>query len=45
MLSEVTSSMTSDRESFQIEMELDVTENDEKVFSRKWTFTLPRDNV
>jgi hypothetical protein len=44
-LSEVTSSMTSDRESFQIEMELDVTENDEKVFSRKWSFTIPRDNV
>ena len=45
MLSEVASSMTSDRESFHVEMQLDVTENTEKVFSRAWTFTVPRDNV
>jgi uncharacterized protein len=45
MLSEVTSSMTSDRESFHVEMQLDVTENDEKIFSREWTFAIPRDHV
>jgi putative CocE/NonD family hydrolase len=44
-LSEVASSMTSDRASFHVEMQLDVSENDEKVFSREWTFTIPRDNV
>jgi putative CocE/NonD family hydrolase len=45
VLSEVASSMTSDRESFHVEMQLDVTENDEKVFTREWTFVIPRDHV
>jgi putative CocE/NonD family hydrolase len=44
-VSEVSSSMTSDRDTFYVEMGLIVTENDEKVFSREWTFTIPRDNV
>ena len=45
VLSEVTSSMTSDRASFQVAMQLDVSENGEEVFSREWTFTIPRDHV
>jgi uncharacterized protein len=44
-LSEVTSSMTSDRESFYVQTQLDVTENGKKVFTREWSFTIPRDNV
>jgi putative CocE/NonD family hydrolase len=44
-VSEVTSSMTSDRESFHVQTQLDVTENDERVFTREWSFTIPRDNV
>jgi len=42
--SEVTSSMTSDRESFHVQTQLDVTENGKKVFTREWSFTIPRDN-
>jgi putative CocE/NonD family hydrolase len=45
VLAEVASSMTSDRDAFHVEMQLDVTENDEKAFSREWRFTIPRDNV
>jgi putative CocE/NonD family hydrolase len=45
MLSEVTSSMTSDRDSFYVETQLEVTENGERVFSRDWSFTIPRDHV
>ncbi len=45
MLSEVTSSMTSDRESFQVETRLEVSENGEELFSRDWSFTIPRDHV
>ncbi|MEO8290089.1 MAG: CocE/NonD family hydrolase [Gaiellaceae bacterium] len=44
-LSEVTSSMTSDVDSFHIESRLDVYENDEKIFTRDWRFTIPRDGV
>jgi len=43
--SEVTSSMTSDAEAFQVEATLDVHENGEKIFTRSWTFNFPRDNV
>jgi hypothetical protein len=45
MLSEVTSSMTSDRDSFHVETRLDVTENGAQIFSRDWAFTIPRDHV
>jgi uncharacterized protein len=45
MLSEVTSSMASDRESFRVEIQLAVTENGERIFSREWSFTIPRDHV
>jgi hypothetical protein len=45
MLSEVTSSMTSDRDSFNVETQLEVTEDGERVFSREWSFTIPRDHV
>lgn len=44
-LSEVTSSMTSDRESFYVQTQLEVTEDGKKVFAREWSFTIPRDNV
>jgi uncharacterized protein len=45
VLSEVTSSMRSDRESFHVETRLDVSENGGRIFSRDWTFTIPRDHV
>jgi hypothetical protein len=45
MLSEVTSSMSSDRDSFLVETRLDVTENGESIFRREWNLTFPRDNV
>jgi uncharacterized protein len=44
-LSEVKSSMTCDAESFHIESRLDVHENDERIFTRDWRFTIPRDGV
>jgi hypothetical protein len=45
MLSEVTSSMRSDRDSFLIETRLDVSENEQQIFSREWSFSIPRDHV
>jgi len=45
MRSQVTSSMTSDRESFHVETRLEVHEGDERVFSREWKFAIPRDHV
>jgi hypothetical protein len=45
MLSEVTSSMTSDRDNFHVQARLDVSEDGEQIFSRDWSFTIPRDNV
>jgi hypothetical protein len=45
MLSEVTSSMASDHESFRVETQLEVTENGERIFSREWSLTIPRDYV
>jgi hypothetical protein len=45
MLSEVTSSMTSDRDLFHVETRLEVHEDDAKIFSREWKFAIPRDNV
>jgi uncharacterized protein len=44
-LSEVTSSMTSDRESFRVETRLEVSENGRRIHSREWTFSIPRDHV
>jgi uncharacterized protein len=43
--SEVTSSMTCDAESFQVESRLDVEENGERIFTRSWSFSFPRDQV
>jgi putative CocE/NonD family hydrolase len=45
MRSEVTSSMTSDRDSFHVETRLDVQDRGKKIFSRSWTFAIPRDHV
>ena len=45
MLSEVTSSMTSDRENFHVRTHLDVTEDGVQIFSRDWSFSIPRDHV
>jgi uncharacterized protein len=45
MLSEVTSSMRSDRDSFLVETRLDVSENEQQIFSREWSFSIPRDHV
>jgi putative CocE/NonD family hydrolase len=45
MLSEVASSMASDHETFRVETQLEVTENGERIFSRDWSFSIPRDNV
>jgi hypothetical protein len=45
MLSEVTSSMTSDRDNFHVQARLDVSENGEQIFSRDWSFSIPRDHV
>lgn len=44
-LADVTSSMTSDAQAFQVESTLDVYENGDKIFTRSWTFTFPRDGV
>jgi hypothetical protein len=43
--SEVTSSMASGAEAFQIESTLDVYENGERIFTRSWSLGFPRDNV
>ena len=43
--SDVTSSMTCDAESFHVESELDVFENGEVIFTRSWSFAVPRDLV
>jgi hypothetical protein len=43
--SQVTSSMTSDRDSFHVETHLEVHEADERIFSREWKFSIPRDHV
>jgi uncharacterized protein len=45
MLSEVASSMTGDRDAFHVQTRLDVSENGEQIFSRDWSFTIPRDHV
>jgi len=45
MRSEVTSSMTSDRETFHVETELLVQERGEEIFRRAWRFAIPRDEV
>jgi putative CocE/NonD family hydrolase len=45
MRSQVTSSMTSDRDSFHVETQLEVHEGDERVFSREWKFSISRDHV
>jgi uncharacterized protein len=45
MLSEVASSMTSDRDNFHVQARLDVSEDGEQIFSREWTFAIPRDHV
>jgi uncharacterized protein len=45
MLSEVASSMTSDRDNFHVQARLDVSEDGEQIFSRGWSFSIPRDNV
>jgi uncharacterized protein len=45
MRSQVTSSMTSDRDSFHVETQLEVHEGDERIFSREWKFAIPRDHV
>jgi hypothetical protein len=45
MLSEVTSSMTSDRDNFHVQARLDVSENGEQIFSRDWSFSISRDHV
>ena len=38
-LSEVTSSMTSDRDNFHVQVRLQVNEDEEQVFSRDWRFS------
>ena len=43
--SDVKSSMTCDRDSFHVEMRLDVREGDESVFEREWKLSFPRDHV
>jgi uncharacterized protein len=45
MLSEVTSEMTCDAETFQVTTTLEVTEGDASVFARTWTYRFPRDHV
>jgi uncharacterized protein len=45
MLSEVTSSMTSDRDNFHVQARLDVSEDGEQIFSQDWSFSIPRDHV
>jgi uncharacterized protein len=42
---EVTSSMTCDRDSFQVAMRLDVREGENLVFEREWKLSFPRDHV
>ena len=43
--SEVTAEMTCDAETFRVDTQLDVSENERRVFSRSWSFTIPRDHV
>ncbi|HJS69875.1 MAG TPA: CocE/NonD family hydrolase [Gaiellaceae bacterium] len=45
MLSEVTSEMTCDAETFHVTTNLEVTEGDAPVFARTWTQRFPRDHV
>ena len=45
MLSEVTSSMMSDHDSFHVGARLDVSENGERIFSREWSYVIARDHV
>jgi uncharacterized protein len=45
IVSEVTSAMTCDRDSFHVTMRLDVREGDEQVFEREWKLSFPRDHV
>jgi putative CocE/NonD family hydrolase len=45
ILSEVTSSMTSDRDTFHVQTRLDVIESGEHIFSRDWSFSIPRDHI
>jgi uncharacterized protein len=45
MRSEVRSSMTCDAETFGVEAELTVVENNDAIFSRMWRLRFPRDNV
>jgi uncharacterized protein len=44
-VSEVTSAMTCDRDSFHVAMRLEVREGDEQVFEREWKLSFPRDHV
>jgi hypothetical protein len=44
-LAGVESSMTSDADTFHVESELTVTENENEVFTRSWRFAIPRDHV
>jgi uncharacterized protein len=44
-LAAVESSMTSDADTFHVEAELTVTENEDEVFKRTWRFAIPRDHV
>ena len=45
MLSEVTSEMTCDAETFHVTTTLEVTEGEAQVFARTWTQRFPRDHV
>ena len=45
MRSEVTSSMASDPEAFDVTTTLEVHERDERIFARTWTHRFPRDGV
>ncbi len=37
--------LTADRETFHVTAELDAYEGDTRIFSRNWSFSIPRDNV
>jgi hypothetical protein len=37
--------MTSDRDDFHVQARLDVSEDGEQIFSREWSFAIPRDHV
>jgi putative CocE/NonD family hydrolase len=45
IVSEVTSSMACDRDSFLVEMRLDVRDGAEALFEREWQLSFPRDHV